>query len=108
MADRLVTRISGERNLRFAAFLISLFFSNVILPQPSSTVASDASPLVEGYWLGTLHAPSVTLRIQLTVTTEDGQLACSLDSLDQDSFGLPCSNIIYSAKNFSFDIPVVK
>jgi serine-type D-Ala-D-Ala carboxypeptidase/endopeptidase len=48
------------------------------------------------------------LRIQLTITTEDGQLACSLDSLDQDSFGLPCSNILYSDKKLSFDIPVVK
>jgi serine-type D-Ala-D-Ala carboxypeptidase/endopeptidase len=94
--------------LRFAAFLISLMFSNVIFAQPSSTVASDASPSVEGFWLGTLHAPSVTLRIQLTITSEDGQLACSLDSLDQDSFGLPCSNILYSDKKFSFDIPVVK
>jgi D-alanyl-D-alanine-carboxypeptidase/D-alanyl-D-alanine-endopeptidase len=99
---------TGERNLRFAAFLISLMFSNVIFAQPSSTVASDASQSVEGFWLGTLHAPSITLRIQLTITTEGGQLACSLDSLDQDSFGLPCSNIIYSDKKLSFDIPVVK
>ena len=94
--------------MRFAAFLISLAFSNFVLAQRSSAVAPDTSPSAEGFWLGTLHAPAVTLRIQLTVTTEDGQLACSLDSLDQDSFGLPCSNIIHSDRNLSFDIPIVK
>jgi serine-type D-Ala-D-Ala carboxypeptidase/endopeptidase len=94
--------------LRFATLLISLISSNVIFAQPSSTGFSGASPPVEGFWLGTLHAPAVTLRIQLTVKTEGGGLACSLDSLDQDSFGLPCANIIYSNGAFSFDIPVVK
>jgi serine-type D-Ala-D-Ala carboxypeptidase/endopeptidase len=98
----------GERNLKFAAFLLSLSFSTIVFPQPSfSTVASDAPPSVEGSWLGTLHARSVTLRIQLTVKTEDGQLACSMDSLDQDAYGLQCSNIAHSGRNLAFDIPAV-
>jgi CubicO group peptidase (beta-lactamase class C family) len=48
------------------------------------------------------------LRIQLRVTTEDGHLGCSLDSLDQGAFGLPCSNVSYSEQTFAFDVPVVK
>lgn len=96
--------------MRFAAILICLCFSSVLLAQPSSPPLSGGSngpPLVEGFWLGTLHAPSQTLRIQLTVTSKDGKLACSLDSLDQESFGLLCSNILYSDRKFSFDIPLV-
>ncbi len=94
--------------MRSKIFLILLTFSNIIFAQPSSAAASNTPPSVEGFWLGTLHAPSVTLRIQLTVASDNGRLTCSLDSLDQDSFDLPCSNIIYSGKDFSFDIAVVK
>jgi CubicO group peptidase (beta-lactamase class C family) len=90
----------------FAALsTLALAASNLAVSSDGAT--SDATAPIEGFWLGTLHAPAVSLRIQLTVKAEQGRLTCSLDSLDQGAFGLPCSNVVQAPDNFSFDIPVV-
>ncbi|HEX6496092.1 MAG TPA: serine hydrolase domain-containing protein, partial [Acidobacteriaceae bacterium] len=64
---------------------------------------------IDGFWLGTLHAGSESLRIQITVRSDaSGHEECSLDSLDQHASGLPCANATFAAPHFSFDVPVVK
>jgi len=80
---------------------LPLTFTRDIIP------AAKPSP-VDGIWLGTLVAGPQSLRIQLTVKSDAaGHELCTLDSLDQGAFGLPCSNIVYSEQSFSFEIPVV-
>lgn len=70
--------------------------------------AAKPSPL-DGIWLGTLHAGGAALRIQMHVKSDSvGQEYCSLDSLDQGSMGIGCSNVIFSSNNVSFDVPAVK
>jgi CubicO group peptidase (beta-lactamase class C family) len=70
--------------------------------------ASKPSP-VDGFWLGTLQAPRQALRIQLTVKRDRaGQEFCTLDSLDQGSYGLSCANVAWSDNDLSFDIPQVE
>jgi len=68
------------------------------------TIVPASKPTsVDGIWLGTLQARSQALRIQITVTSDSaGQEYCSLDSLDQGAFGLACSKVEYSGKQFSF------
>lgn len=64
---------------------------------------------VDGFWLGTLHAGSEALRIQITVRSDaSGHEDCILDSLDQHASGLPCANATFAAPHFTFDVPVVK
>jgi serine-type D-Ala-D-Ala carboxypeptidase/endopeptidase len=70
--------------------------------------ASKPSPL-DGFWLGTLQAPRQALRIQLTVKSDRaGQEFCTLDSLDQGSYGLTCADVAWSDSDLSFDIPQVQ
>lgn len=72
-------------------------------------VAATKPSAVDGFWLGTLHAGSESLRIQITVRSDaSGDEDCSLDSLDQHASGLPCANVTFAAPRFSFDVPVVK
>jgi serine-type D-Ala-D-Ala carboxypeptidase/endopeptidase len=62
--------------------------------------------LIDGFWLGRLQ-PDRLLRVQISITSDRaGQETCTVDSLDQDAFGLPCANVTSSGKDFSFDVPV--
>lgn len=64
---------------------------------------------VDGFWLGTLKGAKQSLRIQLTIKSDPaGHEVCTLDSLDQGAYGLPCANVSYSGQSFSFDVPPVK
>ena len=65
-----------------------------------------ASP-VAGIWLGSLNAGGATLRIQVHIEGASGSLTCSLDSLDQGAFGIPCSNVRVDGSAVSFDVPAV-
>jgi serine-type D-Ala-D-Ala carboxypeptidase/endopeptidase len=74
-----------------------------------TVVPASKRTSVDGIWLGMLQAGSQAVRIQVTVTSDSaGQEYCSLDSLDQGEFGLACSNVEYSGKQFSFDTPAVR
>jgi serine-type D-Ala-D-Ala carboxypeptidase/endopeptidase len=73
-----------------------------------SFVPAAKPSAVDGIWLGTLQAASQPLRIQVTIKSDNtGQEFCTLDSIDQGSFNLACSNIAYADRKLSFDIPVV-
>lgn len=70
--------------------------------------ASKPSP-VDGFWLGAIQAGGQSLRIQISVKSDSaGREYCSLDSLDQGAFGLPCANVALTGAQFSFDIPAVR
>jgi D-alanyl-D-alanine-carboxypeptidase/D-alanyl-D-alanine-endopeptidase len=73
-----------------------------------SFVLAAKPSAVDGIWLGTLQAASQPLRIQVTIKSDNtGQEFCTMDSIDQGSFNLVCSNIAYADRKLSFDIPVV-
>jgi len=80
----------------------------------SCNLASDpfvpaATPsAVDGFWLGVLTTPGGSLRIQIGVrSAASGDVLCSLDSLDQGAYGIPCANVVYSDRAFAFEIPQV-
>jgi CubicO group peptidase (beta-lactamase class C family) len=82
-------------------------------PQPLNfthdtfVAAAKPSP-VDGIWLGTLMAGSMSLRSQLHVKSDStGKEFCSFDSLDQGAMGLECDKVVFAAPDFSFEIPVV-
>ncbi|HMN45651.1 MAG TPA: serine hydrolase [Povalibacter sp.] len=70
--------------------------------------AREPSP-VDGFWLGVAKPQGRELRTQLVVKSDiEGQLHCTVDSVDLNAFDIACSNPKYSERDFSFDVPVVK
>ncbi|MBV8631960.1 MAG: beta-lactamase family protein [Silvibacterium sp.] len=66
------------------------------------------APSVAGIWLGALNAGGVSLRIQVQIQgAEPSRTTCSLDSIDQGAFGIPCSNVKVEGSAVSFDVPAV-
>jgi hypothetical protein len=67
----------------FSLFLLTPFLALAQQPPPASAA---------GLWLGTLHAGANDLRLQLHLKPDvSGAENCSLDSLDQHAFGIPCT-----------------
>lgn len=60
-----------------------------------------------GIWLGTLHAGSTTLRVQLHLDFAATPTSCTLDSLDQGAMGVPCTNVVASPTELSLEVPMV-
>jgi CubicO group peptidase (beta-lactamase class C family) len=72
-------------------------------------VPASTPSAVDGFWLGVLKTASQSLRLQITVKSDAaGHELCTLDDLDQGALGLPCGNVSYSERRFSFDVPSVK
>ncbi|WP_158794514.1 serine hydrolase [Granulicella sp. L60] len=75
---------------------------------PCLIAQTPASPApLDGIWLGTLHTGGPSLRIQIHLHQDAaGKWTCSLDSLDQNGVGIPCT--LSSATNpIAIDIPAV-
>lgn len=69
--------------------------------------AAKPSP-VDGIWLGILQAGSTALRVQLNVKSDRaGREFCALDNLDQNAMNLECVKVVFSANDFSFNVPAV-
>lgn len=66
-------------------------------------VSSLPAASVEGNWLGTLHVGPQTLRLALHLTrNDDGQLAGTLDSLDQGAMGLKIDSATLEGNQLKF------
>jgi len=89
-----------------ALLVVYVFFPALA---PSQETAKPATPsAIAGIWLGSLHPDGQTLRIQLHLQTAGaGPLTCTLDSIDQKAFGIPCSNVQVNGNAVSFDVPSV-
>ena len=69
--------------------------------------SAKVSP-VDGIWLGTLPARTLSLRIQITVRSDtQGQEHCAMDSIDQGAFNIGCANVGYADRQLTFDVPAV-
>lgn len=77
-------------------------------PAPVPVAAAPVMSPFTGVWLGTLHAGSKGLRIQLHLDLSKMPAGCSLDSLDQGAMGIPCTNVVATATALSFEVPAVK
>ena len=78
-------------------------------PAPTPVApAPVAKPVtLTGIWLGTLEAGGKGLRLQLHLDLAPTPATCALDSLDQGAMAIPCTNVVASATELSFDVPVV-
>ena len=89
-----------------AVAILALSVSRLAVAQQSGGSSAAVSKL-DGIWLGTLHAGAATLRIQLHLKAGAGAEGCTLDSIDQKAFGIPCSNVQVNGSAVSFDVPAV-
>ena len=85
---------------------LGFLFPFLSLAQQNPAPSSNGSASINGIWLGTLHAGPQTLRLQLHVQTGPSQ-SCTLDSIDQKAFGIPCTNVTVNGNAVSFDVPSV-
>ncbi|WP_433974742.1 serine hydrolase domain-containing protein [Tunturiibacter lichenicola] len=85
---------------RFSFAVVSLaLFTNAIAQTPPP-------PVLDGIWLGTLHTGGPSLRLQLHLHQDTRKWTCSLDSLDQNFIGIPCT--VSSPTNpITIDVPAV-
>jgi serine-type D-Ala-D-Ala carboxypeptidase/endopeptidase len=74
-----------------------------------ASAAAAAAAAVVGTWTGTLPAGCSPLHLVLHVSADSaGQLAASLDSVDQGALGLEAGNVGFRGDSFSFDMPPVR
>ncbi len=77
-------------------------------PPPKVTAPAAAKPApLSGIWLGTLKAGGTNLRLQLHLDLAASPPGCAVDSLDQGGAGIPCTNVVATASELSFEIPAV-
>lgn len=72
-------------------------------------VPASVPSAVDGFWLGTLKPRrGGSLRIQIAVRSDrDGKEYCTLDSLDQATYGIDCAHVTWASPEFAFDVPAV-
>jgi serine-type D-Ala-D-Ala carboxypeptidase/endopeptidase len=80
----------------------------VLLAYTHLSSLAQSGSAIDGVWLGTLQAGGTSLRVQLHVDLDAaGKPSCKLDSLDQGAMGLECAKVVFTAPEFSFDVPIV-
>lgn len=99
-----------------ALCFVSFFGSQLALAKMTATAApatqqnTPKSAVLNGVWLGTLHAGAQTLRLRLVIKSDEtGQKVYTLYSLDQSAAPpMSCTNVELNGKSLSFDVPAVK
>jgi len=81
----------------FLAALLCLTCAACLQAQPNS-------PALAGDYVGTLSSIHLRLHIQ---QSKNGALTGTLDSIDQEAFGIPCAEVTINGAQFSFSIPAV-
>jgi serine-type D-Ala-D-Ala carboxypeptidase/endopeptidase len=90
------------RRCSFAALVILVGITLTSLSQ--HMVSAQQPNRLDGDFFGTLG----TLHLVLHLSSKaDGSTSGTLDSPDQDSFGIPCANFRRQDNSFSFDVPAV-
>ena len=100
----------NPRIVRLIALLSVLLALSPMAPAQQAGTAPQAAAsaaAADGLWLGTLQAGAQALRLQLHLKAgATGDAGCSLDSIDQQSFGMPCSAQV-SGNAVSIDLPAI-
>jgi serine-type D-Ala-D-Ala carboxypeptidase/endopeptidase len=86
---------------RTPAALLCLFLTSISMAPQTPTTKST----FDGVWLGTLQVGSTSLRVQLHLQTTPA--ACTIDSVDQGGFGIPCT-LISASDTLTVDVPTLK
>jgi endoglucanase len=89
--------------VRIATLSASLLAAAASLAAVPAALA-DPAP-IGGNWVGKLQVDGKDLRIAVHLQRSDGELSGTIDSPDQNAFGVPLANVIETGDGLSFDIP---
>jgi endoglucanase len=87
------------RIARFGASLLAAAASFAAIP------SALADPPAAGNLVGKLDLDGKTMRIMVHLQRSGDQLSGTVDSPDQDAFGVPLANVTETGDDLSFDIP---
>src|SRR5215470_6028512 len=76
----------------------------VMLAQAADTKPPQAASSLEGEWNGTLDAKGTKLRLLLKVSSKEGKLAATIDSLDQNANGIPVSSVVQNGDQVKLEL----
>jgi CubicO group peptidase (beta-lactamase class C family) len=88
-------------------FICSVGFSQTTAETPLQVAPQlrQSSPLLQGLFTGSLGPLHLQLHL---AAAADGTLTGTLDSLDQNALGIPCTDFHIDGKRFSFTVPSVQ
>ena len=100
-----MVQVVYKSGMRWRAALSRIFLFLVMLPAiPASNLFAQQKPDIAGDYSGVLGPLHLKLHI---AAAADGALSGTLDSPDQGSNGIPCSDFQYDGKSLSFAVPAV-
>jgi len=88
--------------------MVSIILAAAIAVTAAAQAASQtprAQEALAGIWAGELAVQALRLRMVFTVTSENGSLKASLDSLDQGAKGLPVASAALQGSRVAFEMP---
>ena len=91
----------ARQRLTFAFAVCVMFVCNLLV---ANMGGQTNSPPLAGDYAGVLGPLHLVLHLQRDTA---GKLSGSLDSLDQEARGIPCSDLVLSGAQFSFSVPAV-
>jgi len=90
-----------------AAIFLPLVFCAQAYSLPPQTPA--AAKGIEGDWLGTLKTPGAELRLLVHITkNQEGNLAGTMDSIDQGAKGIPITSITFKDSKLAFRVDSIQ
>jgi uncharacterized protein len=95
----------------YAAVAASILMWSGAVVRPAvaqvTTTAPATAGSLAGDWSGALDVQGFQLRLVLHVKSEGGTTTATLDSLDQEAFGIPVSAIARNGETMTFKVDVV-
>lgn len=77
-------------------FLLSVFFSAIGFSQDKTTP--------EGSWFGIINAQSLEIKLAFHIVKKDSLFIATMDSPDQQAFGIPVSSLLYRNSMLKIEI----
>jgi len=77
---------------------------SLMLVQAADSKPAQTASSLEGEWSGTLEANGTKLRLVLKVSSKEGKLTATIDSLDQNANGIPVSSVAQNGDQVKLEL----
>jgi hypothetical protein len=93
--------ISGTWSQNGRSLPLEWTFAGTAAQAAAAAAAVQPSP-IDGDWAGALNAGGTTLHVVFHFKTAPDGILCSLDSVDQNAHGIPCSDVKVNGRKVTF------
>lgn len=84
------------------------FCSLMVWPMFAHGDTPPAGKDIVGYWLGTMKASAIELRVGFKVERNDGKLSATMDSIDQGARNIPIDEVKFEEGTITLGVPKIK